>query len=392
MTINFIIDNYFPKLGGEITQNTAVVRFFKQSNYQVRVFPLWGLKDTDYSSFPYPVIPICFLDRHPKQFNEAKLSLILNRIVLIFRGLLKYRELLDCHIIITDLHSSAVIGAILKLFSRKKLIIRFGGNLFHEKGRKSSIEDKYHPIKNLLFSIPAKLAFAAADLIIVNGFDLYLELVRHNVSSSKIRVIDVGIDWPAKSKHEERQDISNTFSFQTKAINNKLILFCGRITPANGPLDFLRIAGRLSNVTAVVVGDGIQLEEMKGQAENLPIPVHFLGSVSHDSVYKLFKLTDLCIFPFHQIGGISHVVPEAMACGCCILTTRTGDLTRLIEDGRSGYFADIDNLDSFADKARLLLDNDRLRREIGVEARKNAKRHKWETVGRNYLNALNSIS
>lgn len=69
-----------------------------------------------------------------------------------------------------------------------------------------------------------------------------------------------------------------------------------------------------------------------------------------------------------QISPIPTVLLEAMACGCCVISTRNPMLESIIEHGVNGFF--IDTPAEMKEHAVILLANSGFAREIGSRARK----------------------
>ena len=113
-----------------------------------------------------------------------------------------------------------------------------------------------------------------------------------------------------------------------------------------------------------IVGDGPLRKELEAQAKGLQIEpfVHFTGWQDSGSVRRYLKDADVFLAPSirDENGdeeGIPVVLMEAMASCVPVVTTPTGGIRELVEDGKTGFFSEEKNTRSIADKLKYLWDN-----------------------------------
>jgi glycosyltransferase involved in cell wall biosynthesis len=73
--------------------------------------------------------------------------------------------------------------------------------------------------------------------------------------------------------------------------------------------------------------------------------------------------------------GTPNVIMEALACGRPVVSTDCGDARYLVDDSNYGFIVPVGNFNLLAEKAKLLLENEQLRIEMGANARKFAQSH-----------------
>ncbi len=129
---------------------------------------------------------------------------------------------------------------------------------------------------------------------------------------------------------------------------------------------------RNQNTTLLLVGDGERESELKGQIENYASRnnVFFLGNRS--DVPIILALSDLFILPTEG-EGMSNAIMEAMAAGLPIITTDIPENRDLIEEGRTGILFPVSDDEILSDKISFLLENTKLREELGKNAKKEAR-------------------
>ena len=121
---------------------------------------------------------------------------------------------------------------------------------------------------------------------------------------------------------------------QLKASWPKL-LFLSRVHPKKGVDILLRAAaalkGSFPNLQVLIAGPGDEryLAELRNLATELGIgaSTRFLGMVRGEIKLSLYQAADVFVLPTHQ-ENFGLVLPEAMACGVPVVTTRGTDICR----------------------------------------------------------------
>lgn len=126
---------------------------------------------------------------------------------------------------------------------------------------------------------------------------------------------------------------------QLRAAGPKL-LFLSRVHPKKGVDVLLRAAAILKNSFAelqtLIAGPGDEryVDELRRLASELGIgaSIHFLGMVRGETKLSLYQAADVFVLPTHQ-ENFGIVLPEAMACGLPVVTTRGTDIWRELQRG-----------------------------------------------------------
>ena len=91
------------------------------------------------------------------------------------------------------------------------------------------------------------------------------------------------------------------------------------------------------NAALVVAGDGPLLAKL----QQAPVPsVYLVGSVPYAQAMQLLAQSQLYCLPTYYAEGFPTTFLEAAACGCPILTTRTGGSNELLPDESYGIQLD----------------------------------------------------
>jgi len=191
---------------------------------------------------------------------------------------------------------------------------------------------------------------------------------------NKITVIPEGVDLDLfKPKIDESEP-------------GNVILFVGRIAQEKGLMYLIKAIPRVTKVfpsiSVLIVGDdqGIQENLMKA-AENLGVEkiVHFLGPKFGYELARTYRKARVFVLPsLYETFGLA--ILEAMASGLPIVTTRTGGIPELVEDGSNGMLVSPRNHEALAEAIIKLLSDPDLSLDISKRNPVKAKRYSWESV------------
>ena len=118
------------------------------------------------------------------------------------------------------------------------------------------------------------------------------------------------------------------------------ILFLSRVHPKKGVDLLIRAAAQLKGRSfpfqLLIAGPGDEpyVAELKRLAGELGVAddAHFLGMVGGVQKTSLYQAADVFVLPTHQ-ENFGLVLPEAMACGTAVVTTRGTDIWRELQSG-----------------------------------------------------------
>ncbi len=216
------------------------------------------------------------------------------------------------------------------------------------------------------------LGLAYADRVLVNSEAVKRELATRDVTS-QIVVIPNGVDLNVFTPVRGAKAMSPT------------VLFVGRLTAQKGVDVLLQalvvLMDKVRDVHLVIAGDGDQFLYLRRLARHLGVParVTFAGWQTGNDLVKLYQDAWAVAIPsMYEPFGIVSL--EAMACARPVVASRTGGLSEVIEDGRSGYLVDPGDHLMLAQRLALLLTDRTRAKQMGAEARRRAEQYDWDRI------------
>ncbi|UOY01235.1 glycosyltransferase [Blastococcus sp. PRF04-17] len=174
------------------------------------------------------------------------------------------------------------------------------------------------------------------------------------------------------------------------------VLFVGRLTEDKGLMDLVEALHLLersgAGFRALVVGSGDQEPALRRRVRELGLDerVVFVGWVAHDDLADYYNTADVFVGPsivgshgWQEAVGLVFV--EALASGLPVISTRTGGIPDVVDDGRTGFLVDQRSPGQICERLRALQEDRSLLREMGERGRATVEqRFSWQTVTQRY--------
>lgn len=147
------------------------------------------------------------------------------------------------------------------------------------------------------------------------------------------------------------------------------ILYVGRLSPEKGLDDLfaaLKLLRKRISFEAVIVGDGILLQELRNLAARLGLGdnIHFVGPVVWgDSLFSIMRQCDVLALP-SKTEGLPLVLIEAMSQGIPVVATKVGGIPEIVEDRSSGLLVPPKSPEDLADALWDALFDKKLREKL----------------------------
>lgn len=292
-----------------------------------------------------------------------KRSRFLERPINIFKDILAFVEIYNFirknKIQIVHTHSSkaGILGRLAAKAAKAALIIHtVHGWSFHD----------YQPgvINYLYLSLERFCATFTNRIIVVSDFDKDKGLRSLVGRPKQYAIIRYGIN-------------SNEFKVQDKRIAarrllglNETALVVGTIAcfkPQKSPLDFIKIANgikkHIPNAEFIMVGDGLLRKKACALIRKLDLDRQIILTGWRNDIPLILSALDIFVL-VSSWEGLPIAVLEAMSAGVAVVATDTGGIREVIEDGKTGYLAEVGDRQCLQNRIEELLRDDRKRDEF----------------------------
>ena len=170
------------------------------------------------------------------------------------------------------------------------------------------------------------------------------------------------------------------------------ILFLGRFDPRNGLSTlleaFVRVRGRGRRARLVIVGDGPLRNYYRRKAANHP-DIHFVGPVVGERP-GYYAHSDIYACPTTKASfGITLL--EAMACETPIVCSDILGFRDVVAHAREAWMVPRRDVQALANGLVHLLDDEPLRRRMGMTGREQVKRYDWASVTEQVLGVYREV-
>jgi len=206
----------------------------------------------------------------------------------------------------------------------------------------AAVERKVRFIKSWWLDI-----FRRADCI--QAISNYLaEWGRQMDATCPIEVVPNGVDL-------NRFQVS---SFRNQEKRGKIIITTSRLVYKNGIDDLVKALQFLpSNVKLRILGVGPEEWKLRQLVRSLDLDsrVEFLGHTDHVQLPQYLATADIFVRPSRS-EGLGNSFLEAMAAGLPTIGTPVGGIPDFLQDSVTGWFCEVNNPSSVAEKIKYILD------------------------------------
>ncbi len=155
---------------------------------------------------------------------------------------------------------------------------------------------------------------------------------------------------------------------------------------------FGAIASDHPELDLLIAGSGPDADELKKQAAlaGLAERVLFLGTVSREELWKLYKGALFYAMPSRRPEGLGLIFLESMACGRPVIGSASGGTPEIVTHGETGLLLKRNEPAELADAMRTMLDDGEAREAMGRRGLEFASRFTWSAVAESYLKVYRS--
>ena len=273
---------------------------------------------------------------------------------------------------------------------------RFGAKLARKNGAEPIVIDHSSSYVASTDSLLGKL-LAIADHATTRCLNHYHPAYYcvSQLSSEWIRTFNIRSSGEIHNAIDAASFTTNASSFQiapqsTAAIK---VLYAGRLIEEKGVKKAIEaIKLTRSNAELFIAGSG-PLEPYVQREANQDGRVHYLGRLNHPDLASTMIRSDIFCFPTEYGEGLPTSLLEAGACGCALITTRTGGTAEIIPTDDHGVVLNSTAPDEIARQIdHLAEDRVRLNRMQAIIRNHVMHNFSWQNTVNELLRALEAVS
>jgi L-malate glycosyltransferase len=246
---------------------------------------------------------------------------------------------------------------------------------------------------------PRKLPFVTTlhgtDITIVGADHSYLPVTRYAIENSNgVTAISNYLKQRTLQEFEIRNPIEVIYNFvncdlykrdpqaaerraEFAAPEERVLVHVSNFRPVKRLGDVIEIFDRVQKqlpARLLLMGDGPERSraEWLVNQKGLRKKVDFLGKV--DRIHEKLSIADLMLVP-SELESFGLAALEAMACEVPTVATQVGGVPEVIDHGKTGFLADVGDVETMARYAIEILSDERRLRDMGKMAR-------WEAQSR----------
>ena len=218
------------------------------------------------------------------------------------------------------------------------------------------------------------------------------EMIKQGISSTKIVVIDNGVDLQRFTDLRENNDLRKSFGLNGK---NKIIGTVGSMTEEKGHMYLIEAARQViekcPECRFLFVGDDGQRQLLEEKTANLGLTGKVIFTGSRKDVPEILSMLDVFVLPSLK-EGLPMALLEAMASKVPVIATSVGAIPKVIEDGINGILIPSKNSDAIAKAINIMLADGNSAKEMALKGFEKVRdQFSSEIMFKKYMNVYQEL-
>jgi glycosyltransferase involved in cell wall biosynthesis len=177
-------------------------------------------------------------------------------------------------------------------------------------------------------------------------------------------------------------NVSSEVSYLQDINQGEFTIVCpANIIPVKGHEYLIKacdiIRKRDADFLCLIIGDGMLEDKLKTEVDNMALGdyIHFTGRMPHHELMDMYQQGNVDVVVLPSINtddgeheGIPVALMEAMVYGIPVISTKTGGIPELLDNG-AGILVHEKSAKELADAIEILINDPLLKRQIGVQGR-----------------------
>ena len=238
---------------------------------------------------------------------------------------------------------------------------------------------KRKTLREFYDTVIGKGTLEAADLITcVSKHERDMLVSEIGLKEDNIKIIYNGINWADWSSVPNKE----VFRKQYPTVSEKFVLFAGRLATNKGLSDLISAMQLIDKksvdlvITGADMGLGKQLEK---EASDKGVTMHRLGHIDDETYRSVLSAAEMLVLP-SEYEAFGIVLLEAAAAKTPVIGTNVGGIPEAMSPGNNGLIVEYNDVNNLAKSIAILLEDEKMSREMGKSGREWAKKFSWESI------------
>ena len=238
----------------------------------------------------------------------------------------------------------------------------------------------------------AKKRYEQADAVCCVSYSVEETIKRHGIKPKSLSTIHNGVDIKKFNPSNKGIEIRSKY-------DKPIISLIGSLGPRHGLNQVIKASKLIPNALFLIIGGIEKYKQFIKQVKQVaPSNVKFTGGVDYEKIPDYIAASEICLAPYHEslnpkepFGFCPIKILEYMAAGKPVIASNREWIIELIEDGKNGMIINLDNPKQLVDSINTLLEDKKLRKKLGSNARKRAEELSWENIAKEYVKVYKKL-
>ena len=238
---------------------------------------------------------------------------------------------------------------------------------------------KRKTLREFYDTVIGKGTLEAADLITcVSKHERDMLVSEIGLKEDNIKIIYNGINWSDWSSVPKKE----VFRKQYPTVSEKFVLFAGRLATNKGLSDLISAMQLIDkkSVDLVITGADMGLgKKLEKEASDKGVTMHRLGHIDDETYRSVLSAAEMLVLP-SEYEAFGIVLLEAAAAKTAVIGTNVGGIPEAMSPGNNGLIVEYNDVNNLAKSIAILLEDEKMSREMGKSGREWAKKFSWESI------------
>jgi len=238
---------------------------------------------------------------------------------------------------------------------------------------------KRKTLREFYDTVIGKGTLEAADLITcVSKHERDMLVSEIGLKEDNIKIIYNGINWADWSSVPNKE----VFRKQYPTVSEKFVLFAGRLATNKGLSDLISAMQLIDkkSVDLVITGADMGLgKHLEKEASDKGVTMHRLGHIDDETYRSVLAAAEMLVLP-SEYEAFGIVLLEAAAAKTAVIGTNVGGIPEAMSPDNNGLIVEYNDVDNLAKSIAILLEDEKMSKEMGNSGREWAKNFSWESI------------